>query len=120
MHGQPYIGIDGYLYHAHVNKIPYSLTGRPLKEDELEAYGYEHGDLGWYSKVERKDTGAVFEGYGFVKKMELTEMSKRSPDRKRYPVVAEKPGNMVIKRADWQALRRAFPIGESPQGEERT
>lgn len=118
MHNQPYITIDGYLYHAHHKQIPFSLTGRPLKEDELKAQGYEPGDLGWYSKVERHDTKQVFEGYGFVKRSELTETSKRNPDRLRYPVVAEKPGNMVIKRADWQALRRAFPIGESEEVKE--
>lgn len=115
MHGQPYIGIDGYIYHAKQENIPYSLTGRPLKADELRAQGYETDDLGWHSKVERLDTKAVFEGYGFVKRSELTEKSKKHPDRLRYPVVAEKPGVMVIKRADWQALRRAFPIGESEE-----
>ncbi len=120
MHGKPYITIDGYLFHAHHEKIPYSLTGRPLKEDELKAQGYEPSDLGWYSKVTRHDTGGVFEGYGFVKRSELMEMSKRHPDQLRHPVVAEKPGNMVIKRADWQVLRRAFPIGEAPQEEEDT
>ena len=113
MHGQPYIGIDGYLYHAHDKNIPYSLTGRPLVEDELKALGCEPGDLGWYSMVERHDTHQVFEGYGFVRKSETTERSKKHPDKLRYPVVAEKPGVMVIKRADWQVLRRAFPIGES-------
>ena len=112
MHGRPYIGVDGYLYHADKKKIPYSLTGRPLNEEELKLRGYQDGDLGYYSKVVRHDTNQVFEGYGFIKKSELTERSKKNPDRLRYPVVADKPGVMVVKRADWQALRRAFPIGE--------
>lgn len=115
MHGAPYIGIDGYLYHANKKNIPYSLTGRPLNEDELKIHGYEAGDLGWYSKVQMHDTNQIFEGYGFVKKSELTSRSKKNPDRLRYPVVADKPGVMVIKRADWQALRRAFPIGTAEE-----
>lgn len=119
MHGAPYVSIDGYLYHAHKEKIPYSLTGRPLTKPELKAQGYAPDDLGWYSKVERLDTGQVFEGYGFIMAAELTEMSKKHPDRPRYPVVAAKPGVMVVKRADWQALRRAFPIGETEEGEEK-
>ena len=110
-HGDPYITVDGYFYKAKREKIPYSLTGRPLTRDELLLHHYEDDDLGYYSKVRRLDTGQEFEGYGFVKKSELTERSKKSPDRLRYPVVAGKPGNMVIKRAEWQALRRAFPIG---------
>ena len=112
MHGEPYITIDGYLYHAHQVNTPYTLTGRPLKEEELLAQGYDQGDLGWYSKVVKLNTGEIFEGCGFIKMTERTEMSKKHPDSHRYPVVAEKPGTMVIKRADWQALRRAFPIGE--------
>ncbi len=111
MHGQPYIGLDGYLYHARHNNISYSLTGRPLTAEEMTALLYEPGDLGWKSTLTRHDTGGVFEGLGFVKKSELTEMSKKNPAKHRYPVVADKPANMVVKRADWQALRRAFPIG---------
>jgi len=112
MHGQPYIGLDGYLYYARHENISYSLTGRPLTGDEMTALLYTAEDLGWKSTITRHDTGGVFEGLGFVRKSELTEMSKKHPDRKRYPVVADKPANMVVKRADWQALRRAFPIGE--------
>lgn len=119
MHGEPYITIDGYLYHAHQQKVHFSLTGRPLRIDEMEAQGYGVGDLGWKSTVTKLDTGEVFEGYGFVKDSELTEMSKKHPDRLRYPVVAEKPGDMVIKRGDWQALRRAFPIGETREEVDR-
>ncbi len=111
MHGKPYIGLDGYIYHARKNNIPFNLTGRPLTEDEMTRLGYEVGDLGWYSKVERLDTKEVSEGWGFVKKSEVDEMSKKSPTVHRYPVVANKPGSMLVKRADWQALRRAFPIG---------
>lgn len=119
MHGQPYIGLDGYLYYARHNNISYSLTGRPLTAEEMTALLYTAEDMGWKSTITRRDTGAVFEGLGFVRKGELTEMSKKNPGRKRYPVVADKPVNMVVKRADWQALRRAFPIGEEERSEVR-
>ncbi len=115
MHGKPYIGLDGYIYHAKQENIPFSLTGRPATPDDLKYLGYSEGDLGWDSKVERLDTGEVYEGWGFVTKAEIGEMSKKNPAVHRYPVIANKPGNMVIKRADWQALRRAFPIGKSEE-----
>lgn len=118
MYGTPYIGLDGYLYHANKKKIPFSLTGRPLSELELIQRGYEIGDMGYLSKVTRHDTSGTFEGVGFIRRSELTEMSKKKPDRLRYPVVADKPGNIVQKRADWQALRRAFPIGETEEVKE--
>ncbi len=112
MHGQPYVELEGYLYHANREKIPYSLTGRPLTPEEMAALMYDVGDIGWKSTVRRLDTGAEFEGWGFVKKSETTEKSRKHPDKLRYPVVADKPANMVVKRAEWQALRRAFPLGE--------
>lgn len=115
MYGKPYIGIDGYLYHAYKQAIPYSLTGRPLADEELKLRGYQAGDLGYLSRVKRLDTEAEFEGVGFVTREEIDETVKDKPGQKRYPIVADKPGYMVQKRADWQALRRAFPIGEEKE-----
>lgn len=113
MYGKPYIGIDGYLWHAHQENIPYSLTGRPLNKDELELRGYKAEDIGYQSRIKRLDTLQEFEGLGVVTREEINAVLENKPSQKRYPVVAEKPGQMVQKRADWQALRRAFPIGES-------
>ncbi len=112
MHGKPYIGLDGYLYHAYRNNIPYSLTGRILTADELTAMGYQAGDLGYRAHLILTQNGQEFEGYGFVTKAEREEMSPKHPDRHRSPVVANHPWVLCVKRADWQALRRAFPIGE--------
>ncbi len=112
MHGQPYVGLEGYLYRANRAKIAYSLTGRPLTPEEMASLMYDVGDIGWKSTVRRLDTHQEFEGWGFVRKSEMTERSKKHPDKLRYPVVADKPANQVVKRAEWQALRRAFPIGE--------
>jgi len=118
MHGKPYIGIDGYLYHANQTKIPYSMTGRILTHEELKQRGYTEDDMGYLSVITRHDTGGVSEGLGIITKDEMTEMAKGKPGVKRYPVIAAKPGPMMVKRADWQALRRAFPIGETDNIEE--
>lgn len=118
IHGQPYIGIDGYIYHAHKSGISFGMAGRPLTLEELQARGYQEGDIGFLSTVTRQDTGAVFEGLGIVTKDEMNEIARGKPGQKRYPVLASKPGPMVVKRADWQALRRAFPIGDTVIEEE--
>lgn len=118
MYGKPYIGIDGYLWYARVKQIPYSLVGRPLTKDEMEALGYLPGDIGYKSIVRRLDTGGEFEGLGIITEDEKIEEAQGKPGQKRYPVIADKPGPMVQKRGDWQALRRAFPIGEETTQEE--
>ncbi len=118
MYGKPYITEDGYLYHAAKEKIPYSMTGCPLTEQELKQLGYTPDDLGYHVTIKRHDTQQVFDGFGFVAKTEREEMSAKKPTEHRYPIIASKPGIMVIKRAEWQALKRAFPIGESEQKED--
>lgn len=113
MHGQPYIGLDGYIYHARRSKIPFTLISRPLTAPERADYQVEKGDHAWVCEVTLLDTLEIVTGSGIVPASELTEMSKKHPEEKRYPVVAAHPWQMAQKRAEWQALRRAFPIGET-------
>lgn len=111
MFGRPYPSLEGLDYHARKMRVPYSRTGQPLEASELQALGYTEEDIGWRSTVTRLDTGGVFEGLGFITMAERIEMSEKNPNRHRYPVVAQKWGNMVVKRAEWQAMNRAFPLG---------
>ena len=113
MYGKPYIGIDGYLYHAGQEKIPYSLNSRPMTTEERKQYKIGKDDHAWIARVDLIETGQVFTGTGIVTSDEMTAMSDKKPDQFRSPVVAAKPWQMAQKRAEWQALRRAFPIGES-------
>lgn len=111
MYGRPYPTLEGLEYRARNLKVPYSRTGRPLEDRELLALGYLTEDIGWLSTVTRLDTGEVFEGLGFVTMAERAELSKRDSTKLRSPVVAAKWGNMVVKRAEWQAMTKAFPLG---------
>lgn len=111
MFGRPYPTVEGLEYHARNLRIPFSLKGRPLGKYEMESLGYQEGDIGFVSTVRRIDTGEEAEGLGFITMAEREEMSVKTPTHRRYPVVAQKWGNMVIKRAEWQALRRMFPLG---------
>lgn len=112
MYGKPYIGIDGYLYYANKEGIRYNLDSRPLSEVERTAYQVPEGSHAWLSKVVKGDQGGMFTGLGIVTKDEMTTKSDRKPDQLRSPVVASHPWQLAQKRAEWQALRRAFPIGK--------
>lgn len=117
MRGKPYIGLDGYLYHAAVKNIPYSLTGHPLTGEELKQRGYGEGDIGWHSRILRLDNQQEFEGEGFVTAEEREQLSKKEGRGYAHPVVHDKPGPMCQKRSRWAVLRQAFPIGEiEPEG----
>lgn len=115
MYSKPYITIDGYLYHARKENIAYDLSSVPLTQEERDRWQLEPGDHAWISRVRIIETGATFTGHGIVTKQEMTEPSKKHPDQLAAPVVAAKPWQMAQKRSEWQALRRAFPIGESPE-----
>lgn len=111
MYSKPYITIDGYLYHAWQTNVSYTLESRPLKENELKDYGALLGAHVWISKVIITETGDEFVGYGVVTREEMEAKSPRDATKLRSPVVAAHPQLLAQKRADWQALRRAFPIG---------
>lgn len=113
MYSKPYITIDGYLFHAMQTKRPYSLQSRPMTTQELPQYKVVETDHGWLAKVVFTDTGDEFTGLGIVTYDEMTEKSKKDSTKLRSPVVAAHPWQLGQKRAEWQALRRAFPIGES-------
>lgn len=118
MYGKPYPMLDGLFYHAKRTWVSYSLTGRPLTEEELKARGYKPEDLGYLARIKFLSGGAEFEGVGFITKEEREAVVEGKPYQKRYPVVAEKHGMMVQKRAEWQVLRKAFPLGAPEEKEE--
>jgi len=115
MYGQPYIGLDGYLFWGHKHKIPFQLFSWPMTDKEREQYRIGEYDHGWIAQVVREDTGQTFTGIGIVTQEEIMEEAHGKPGVKRYPVVASTPQQMAQKRAEWQALRRAFPIGETQE-----
>lgn len=115
MYGKPYITIDGYLYHANQLEIPYRLTSRPLTEEERKTYRITNeNNHAWLAEVELLE-GGLFTGLGVVTMDEMTAKSTKKPDQLRSPVVAAHPWQLAQKRAEWQAMRRAFPIGETEE-----
>ena len=114
MYGKPYIGLDGYLFHARRSGIHYNLQSRPMTIPEAKIYKVGKTDHGWIAHVIFIDDGSSFTGTGIVTFEEMTAKSSRDNTKLRSPVVAAHPWQLAQKRAEWQALRRAFPIGETP------
>ncbi len=115
MYGKPYITIDGYLYYANFQKISYTLTTRPLTDPERKTYLIPDGAHAWVSEIIDKSGEQSVIGLGVVTQEEMTELAKGKKDQLKSPVVAKHPWNMAQKRAEWQALRRAFPIGRTSE-----
>lgn len=115
MYGKPYIGIDGYLWHARRSGKQFMLNSRPLDTDEKPTYQLNAADIAWKAEVSFPGTGVSFNGLGIVTAEEMTAKSPRDAAKLRSPVVAAHPWQLAQKRAEWQALRRAFPIGETEE-----
>ena len=117
MYGKPYITIDGYLYHARESGEPYTLQSRPMTTEEIKQYKIGETDHAWLAKVSLLESGGEFTGVGTVTYEEMIAKSPRDATKLRSPVVAAHPWQLAQKRAEWQALRRGFPIGESEEKE---
>jgi len=113
MYGKPYIGLDGYLYHASRTGKPYKLESRPLDSDERQTYQIDEGDHAWLCNIVIDDNKRVVTGLGIVTQEEIGAKSTKHPEKLRSPVVAAHPHLLAQKRAEWQGMRRAFPIGET-------
>jgi len=117
MYSKPYITIDGYLYHANRSGKPYTLESSPLSDDMRKQYQVPEGQHAWTAKATLTETGASATGLGIVTIEEMEAKSSRDHTKLRSPVVAAHPWQLAQKRAEWQALRRLFPIGETEEGE---
>ncbi len=118
MYGKPYIGLDGYLWHAKNSGRPYSLESKPLQREERIQYQIPEGAYAWLSTIRFEGLGNYLTGLGIVTSEEMTLTSKKDKTKLRSPVVAAHPWQLAQKRAEWQALRRAFPIGETEEAKE--
>ena len=118
MYGKPYVTLDGYLYHARKSRRPYTLTSRPVHQDERPDFQVADGDHAWLGDLELLDTGEVYMGLGIVTAAEMAEMSKKNTTQPRSPVVHGKPWQMANKRCRRDVLAQAFPLGIEPKEKE--
>ena len=118
MYGKPYITLDGYLFYANQSGRLFTMASRPLDAKEKVDYQVEEGDHAWLCELRFEGAGNYLTGLGIVTRAEMDAKSPRDATRLRSPVVAAHPWQLAQKRAEWQALRRAFPIGGAGKGEE--
>ncbi len=117
MRGQPYFTIAGYIFYAHLTHRPYTLSSRPFETQELKRYQVAPTDYAWVAEVHFPTKGTTFPGIGFVNYSEITGAYPQDLTNFNPPVVAPSHWQLAQKRAEWLALYKAFPIGESREKE---
>lgn len=115
MYGHPYITIDGYLWYAKKERTPYTMSSRPMTVADRALYMIPPAAHAWLCEVSLNEGKSKVTGIGIVTAKEMTEESKKKPGHLRSPILAAHPWQLTQKRAEWQALKRAFPIGETKE-----
>jgi len=100
--GRPYVTIDARRRKAQETNQLDGISARPATKTERQARGVENGDYLFVAEVWVKGASHPFEGWGMVKESE-TKGSEFLP-------IVKDPAAQCEKRAEAQALRRAFHI----------
>jgi hypothetical protein len=101
--GRPFISIDGRYRKAQETGLLDGVETRPATKQEREDWQIPEGDYFFRAEIYVKNTGHPFIGWGRVRKSEMT-------GGKGYKPVETNPQRMAEKRAEAQALRKAFHI----------
>lgn len=109
-YGEPRVSIDGYYYLNNQRKEPYRVYADPMTSVDRIAYALENEEIGFLARAYLEDVKLPQIGIGIVRAHELTDMSKKHPDEKRYPVVSEHPQRLAEKRAEWQLFRKLISL----------
>lgn len=108
--GRFYVTMLGRIRNAHRLGLFEGIQARPANLVQRKNGGYEDGDLVWICEVFRKGASRGFMGWGKVTAAEIS--TARAGDKTRYTPVAKHPVEMARKRAEYDALRLAFPLDE--------
>ncbi len=101
--GRPYVSIDGRYRKAQETGNLEGVESRPANKKEREDWEIPEGDYFFRAEVYIKDGTRPFVGWGRVRKLETI-------GGKGYKPVETNPQRMAEKRAEAQALRKAFHI----------
>lgn len=109
-YGKPRVSIDGYYYKAKTRGENIAVLALPASPTEYELYKVDKADYfsiarGWVDNVEAKEVGL-----GILTQAEISEMSLKHPDQKRYPIAVKYPQRTAEHRAEWQLLRKLIPL----------
>ena len=105
--GRPYVSIDGRYRKAQETGKLGGVETRPATADEREAWQIPDGDYFFRSEVRRCDVAYPFVGWGRVR---AEETKAPAGGRAGFRPLETNPQRMAEKRAEAQALRKAFSI----------
>lgn len=109
--GRPYASIDARYRKAQESKQLGGVETRPATREEREVWEIPDGDYFMRAEVYRNDASRPFIGWGRVKPDETKPGSTRSGDTtSTYKPIQSNPQRMAEKRAEAQALRKAFHL----------
>jgi len=109
--GRPFVSIDGrYRKFQETGKLD-GVETRPATKQEREDWQIPEGDYFFRSEVYVKDASRPFVGWGWVRASETKPGSRKLGDNtSTFKPIQNNPQRMAEKRAEAQALRKAFHI----------
>ena len=109
--GRPYVSIDGRYRKAQETGRLDGVETRPASKKEKEEWQIPEGDWFFRSEVYVKGASHPFIAWGRVRASETKPGSRRQGDTtSTYKPIQNNPQRMAEKRAEAQALRKAFHI----------
>ena len=118
--GRPYVSIDGRYRKAHETGQLEGVESRPASATEREIWEIPAGDFFFRAEIWKKGCAHPFVGWGRVRHAE-TEAPKSGAAG--YRPLEVNPQRMAEKRAEAQALRKAFylplPSTEAPDDDDQ-
>jgi hypothetical protein len=103
--GGIYVTIAGRWRNAHRHGLLMGTRPRPANDAEKRNAGYQRDDIVWICDVWRKGCTQPFTGWGKVTAKEIKAANVHTPQHKH-------PVEIARKRAQYDALRCAFPLDE--------
>lgn len=104
--GRPFVSIDGRYRKAHETGQLDGMDTRPATKEERQAWEIPDGDLFFRAEVWKNGCARSFVGWGRVRKQET--LPPRDPSKAGFRPLETNPQRMAEKRAEAQALRKAF------------
>jgi len=101
--GRPFVSIDGRYRKAQETGKLNGVRTRPATKQERAEWEIPDGDYFFKAEVYVKGSSMPFEGWGRIRAVEINATGKFKP-------VDANPQRMAEKRAEAQALRKAFHI----------
>lgn len=108
--GRFYITMAGRVRNAHESGLLVGMYPQPANPFEKKNAGYEDDDIVWKCSVRRRGAQFPFVGWGKVTRAEIDKA--RGGQGSKFTPIAQHPVEMARKRAEYDALRLAFPIDE--------